>query len=747
MIYNRKWMSARSQSKVQFRKRKRERHDNKQRRTVVMAVSSVSASSNSLGETRPWRPTRQLSLVQQVASVDNFRPLSPRHLKQTFNNSKIQARALITTLTAPFTNENRDKQLEQLQSDRSQSDISRNKNVIRNLYISTTSIGFMVIGTTLYPPLFVPGMLGVSYLYTTFLKGSYQAIKDRRLTGDLMFTVTIAGAFVAGQFFAMSLGIWYANIMRWLLSKTQNNSRDSLVNLFGEQPRSVWLVVDGAEVEVPFENIQLDDQLVVTAGQMIPVDGTISNGIASIDQHRLTGESQPAEKTIGERVFASTIVISGKIIVRVEQAGAETTAAQIGHVLNNTANFNLSIKGRVEVFLDKVIPRLMLFSAACVPFIGLNSALGVLWCCPGYRMFLLGPMSMLNYLHLLSERGILIKDGQSLELLHEIDTVVFDKTGTLTEETPTVSRLFSSLDGLSEDQLLTYAAAAEHRQTHPIARAILQAADDRQLDVPDIDHAHYEIGYGVTVDVGGRTVRIGSARFMTMCDIVIPDFIQAEQDRCHADGHSLVYVALDEQLGGAIELQPTIRPETREIVQALQKSGKTLYIISGDHETPTKRMADELGIDHYFANTLPENKADLVKQLQDEGRSVCFIGDGINDAIALKQAHVSISLSGATSIATDTAQIVLMDGSLNNLTTIFKLGDEFNQNLNNSFAMTIIPNAFGIAGAIFLGWGLMTTITFKLFFWVPQLANVMLPLYTNQKQTLLKATQAKELKG
>ena len=308
---------------------------------------------------------------------------------------------------------------------------------------------------------------------------------------------------------------------------------------------------------------------------------------------------------------------------------------------------------------------------------------------------------------------------------------------------PVVSQIFScpasnSLGKFSQDELLAYAAAAEFRQTHPIALAILQAADMRQLDVPQIDHTHYEVGYGVKVNLNDQVIRVGSDRFMEMCDITIPAEIKTQQARCHKEGYSLVYVAIDEQLGGAIELRPTIRPETKEVIRALGESGKTLYIISGDHEAPTRRLAQELGIDHYFANTLPENKADLVRQLQEEGRAVCFIGDGINDAIALKQANVSISLSGATTIATDTAQIVLMDGELTQLPHIFELAKEFNDNLNSSFIVSIVPETIGLACTFLFGWGFLTAVIFNVFCWVPQLGNVMLPLYkhreTNKQQ-------------
>ncbi|MGH8473141.1 MAG: HAD-IC family P-type ATPase, partial [Gammaproteobacteria bacterium] len=249
------------------------------------------------------------------------------------------------------------------------------------------------------------------------------------------------------------------------------------------------------------------------------------------------------------------------------------------------------------------------------------------------------------------------------------------------------------------DTLLAYAAAAESRQTHPIARAILKAAAERRLTPPAFDQARYDVGYGIGVQIGDRRVRVGSDRYMAQEEIDVPDAILVIKEACHAEGHSLVMVAVDDRLAGAIELSPTLRPEARQVIAELRRRNHGLAIISGDQEQPTRNMAQALDIDRYFANILPENKAALVNQLQREGRVVCFVGDGINDAIALKTAPVSISLRGATTAATDTAQIVLMTQSLQQLPYLFHLGDDFSANLRACFAAAVFPGALIIGGA------------------------------------------------
>ncbi|MGB0383940.1 MAG: HAD-IC family P-type ATPase [Ardenticatenaceae bacterium] len=314
------------------------------------------------------------------------------------------------------------------------------------------------------------------------------------------------------------------------------------------------------------------------------------------------------------------------------------------------------------------------------------------------------------------------------------------KTGTLTLEQPVVGQIHTC-NGVSEENLLTYAAAAEYRQTHPIARAILQAADEHGLNVPEIDSAQYEVGYGIKVRLANKTIHVGSTRFMVMEGIAIPAEMQIIQQNAHENGSSLVMVAVDNQLGGAIELVAVIRPEAREIVRELRERKISMYIISGDHEKPTKQLAQELGIDNYFAETLPENKADMVAQLQEEGKSVCFIGDGINDSIALKKANVSISLSGASTIATDTAQIILMDGNLKQLENIFELAQGFENNMNNTLITSVVPGVITISGVFFLHFGLASSVILNNLGLMAGLSNVMWPLLAPSKESNKQETQ------
>jgi Cu2+-exporting ATPase len=344
------------------------------------------------------------------------------------------------------------------------------------------------------------------------------------------------------------------------------------------------------------EQVHAGDVVVVGAGETIPVDGSITRGIASIDQHMLTGEAQPVEKGSNDQVLASTIVLSGKIHIQVERAGSATTAAQIGNILNQTAAFKEKIETNSIALTERFLPLTIALSLVSLPFVGINRTLALLESSFGYNLRMSGPMSLLNLLQIAAQQGILVKDGAALEQLPTIDTVVFDKTGTLTLEQPHVGAVHT-YNSVSEDTVLTWAAAAEYRQTHPIARAILHAAHEQDLTLPPIDDAHYKVGYGLQVHLDGRTIRVGSTRFMEMEQVVLPDAVHQLQAACHSQGYSLVLVAMEQEIVGAIELHPTIRPEAHEVVHYLKQRNLDLYIVSGEHPDDSVAMrGDRIGM-------------------------------------------------------------------------------------------------------------------------------------------------------
>jgi Cu2+-exporting ATPase len=452
-----------------------------------------------------------------------------------------------------------------------------------------------------------------------------------------------------------------------------------------------------------------------------------------VDQHLLTGEAQPAEKGVGDVVLALTVVLSGQIWVRVEKTGSATVAAEIVRVLDRTVDFKTGRQLGAERAADRLVTPALLSGLVAWPFLGFSAAAGLTDTHPKYKTTLMSSLGLLNYFKRAVREGLLIKDGRTLELLHKVDTVVFDKTGTLTLAQPHVGRIYVC-PHRTAGELLSLAAAAEQHQSHPIAAAILQEARARRLVVPATQDADYRVGFGLTVTIDGATVRVGSMRFMQMEAIGVPPSLIDIQVRCHEAGHSLVLLAVDDEIAGAIELHSTVRPEAARVIAGLRERGiGSMYIISGDHEVPTRRLAEALGIEHYFAGTLPQNKAALIEQLQREGKVVCYVGDGINDSIAMKKSHVSVSLRGASTLATETAEVILLDGTLNHLCRLFELARECNRHMWTTMTPIYVASLIGIVGVLFGGFTFLHARVIHIASLAVGIGTGMLPALTRDK--------------
>lgn len=581
------------------------------------------------------------------------------------------------------------------------------------IYVSAGALGLALAGNLFFPPLRLVSLVGLLYSAAPIYQQAYRALAEERTVNMNVLSALVTTAYVGNGLLAWAsfTSLSYFFSLRWL-STVQDRVSEELTTVFTLHPQPIWLLVNSQEVKGWLETVQVGDMVIVRAGEVIPVDGTVVDGLASVDQQVLTGEARPVEKGPGAAVFAATLVLTGKVVILVEQTGAATTAAQIGQMLKDTIDFRTQRQQHATQLTDRLVLPILALSTATLPFLGLLSAAAVLDAHPHRHLNNLSTLSMLNFLLLATRQGILIKDGRSLELLNEVDTLIFDKTGTLTQKEPVVAAIHSCWPeqlGQGAEQVLMYAAAAEQYQSHPIAYAILAAAQARQLPMPPIDEATYKVGYGLVVTINEQKVQVGSERFMALEGITLPPAIEQVQASCQREGHSLVLVAVAGCLIGALELQTILRPEAKELLAALRQRPqiRSMIIVSGDQPAPTARLAQELGITDYFADVLPAGKAELIAHLQANGRKVCFIGDGINDAVALKQANVSISLRGATTAAIDTAQIVLMDESLHQLRALFELVQEFDANQRNTIFAVLTPGVVGLVGIYAFGFGLV----------------------------------------
>jgi heavy metal translocating P-type ATPase len=718
----------------------------------------------------------EVGIVQQVKNdLQALGKVVAHQVTTTLVNADEHYQSFVQNHIDPLLGKTRQSQMQEMLQEAALTLSPEERFVNQRLALATLALGSAVVGRLLFAPFMaVAIVLGLSAMWINYYFAYLQWQQTRRLGAIHLLCIYLAFLWLGGYAIIGAFGALLMGIGLKIKVITENQSRNHLIQIFNLQPATVWVRTGGMEVEIPFAQLQVGDTLVLSAGQIVPVDGTIIVGDATVDQHNLTGEAQPVEKGVGDPLLASTLLVTGKVDLQVEKTGADTTAGQIGTILNQTAQRNTEMGLKVLALTDQFALPTVALSVVSWPFIGPAGAMSLLGANCTITTYMSGTLAMLNFLNIAAEGGILVKDGFALEHLNSVDTIVFDKTGTLTVEQPQVAQIHI-LNSLSATEVLTLAAAAEARQSHPIARAILTAAAG--LTLPAIAEAHYEVGFGIKVrlvwgeeqkteeqktedreieesgEERGVLVRVGSARFMALEGVEVPAAVEPVMAASQAQGHSLVMVALGEQLVGCIELQPTVRPEAQRIVEGLRERGLALYIISGDHEAPTSKLALSLGMTGYFANVLPDQKATLVEELQQQGRKVCFIGDGINDAIAMRKAYVSISLRGATTVATDTAQIILMEGNLNQLLHLFALSERFAGNLKTNLRLSGALSLLAMGGVLFAGFSFAATEIVYTVSLLGGLGIAMQPLLNYRRQarareaTVVEATATPRLIG
>ncbi len=701
-------------------------------------------SSDTLNIFLFWQRSERGSLVSKLAEEGTQSSAShPPTPSQTLQNVDDRYQKWVRNHLDALLGSQRYKQLN-LISDDHYEEIEltpEERNINQNLGMSVVLL-FGALLASVSTPWFL--VLVFPMIITTMIEPLHTALMElqekRKITLMSLLSINMIGIWLGGYFIIGGLGLVLYFLSNKFIYIAQDRSRHALVDIYGQLPQFAVRLENGEEVTVTLDQLTPEDTIVVRAGQVIPADGRVIWGHASIDQHMLTGESQPAEREVGDAVYASTIVLSGTVHLHVEHTGQETVAAQITDILNNTSSYQSSIEGRSIEYAESWTYPTLIAGLLAFPLVSYEAMVAILGAGVGLNVRITSPIAMLNFLQVASSQNILFKDGRSLDLLHEVDTIVFDKTGTLTKEQPTLLEVYP-FGGYSAEEVLRYAAGAEHGQAHPIAHAILDAAQSLGLGLPKFNDVAIHMGYGLSTQFEAFEVHVGSWRFMENLGIALPPEVEAIREQSHLLGNSLVMVAFDNQFVGAIELEATIREEAHEVVQQLKERGLDLFIISGDQEQPTQALAQRVGIQNYYANVLPEGKADLIGMLQEQGRKVCFIGDGINDGIALKKAEVSVSLRGATSVAVDSAQIILMDKSLRSIPTMFGLGDEYHINQELGFQIATVPAIFSIFAIYFMGMGIAGSIALWNMSIIAGIGVTTFPLFTQRARERLQAQQ------
>lgn len=550
-----------------------------------------------------------------------------------------------------------------------------------------------------YPSLTLLNVVAISYTTVPILQRSFKSLfaegKIKNHGYSSLSSVLLLGT---GNYFAVSVHNVTYHLSEYFIERSRKNSARLTAEVYQSAPERVWVANNGVELQIPLAQVQTDDVVIVTTGEVIPVDGIISTGMALIDQQALTGEANPVEKGKGDTVMAATVVLSGRIGIRASHSGEDTRIDKLNQLLQQTEDYKTQLQLKGEAWADSIAFPIIATSAALAPFIGTAHALALLFSAPPNTVRSMLTVQTSAQMQQIVKQGVFIKDGRVLEELPHIDTILFDKTGTLTQTQPEVAAIIPCAD-YDAETLLTFAAAAEQRLDHPIARAIVEKA--QQLELPKVTHSSYDLGLGVTVEIDGLEIKVGSQRFIQPAS-PLPSVIKAAMQA--AQGHTFILIAVDGEIQGALELHPRLRPEVPTLIRALRR-GKQLMIVSGDLQAPTERFAKALNIDAAYGEVLPQDKAALIRQLQDQGRRVCFVGDGVNDAIAMKQANVSVCLNSASAITSEMAQVMILDDNLAPLDDLFDITNHLHKRLSNSLFFWV---GFGGANAVavpLLGFG------------------------------------------
>lgn len=537
-------------------------------------------------------------------------------------------------------------------------------------------------------PAWVAGLLGlIAYVAGGFygLQNAIESLREKTIDVDLLMILAALGAAIIGEWHEGALLLFLFSLSNVLQDYAINRSRTAIKSLFKLYPNEANVRRNGQIVTVGLEDIRLDDDVLIKPGERIPVDGIVISGQSALDESPITGESMPVDKGVGDTVFAGTLNKQGILDIRPTKAAEETTLARIIKMVEEAQDS----KAPTERFLDTFEQRYAMFIVlGTILFIFIPPLLGLVdFESNFYRAMVLMtvaspcaliisvPAAFISAIAAAARGGVLFKGGAYIESLASVKAVAFDKTGTLTFGQPVVTDVTSCCELCSED-LLAVAAAVEARSEHPLARAIVRYAKEKNVTVPEVDQFEAIPGQGIAAEVGGRTVHLGSLRYLETLQSA-PDHLQGEYERLENMGRTVIGVLREDNCHnctadcelkqdscdwmGLIAMADEVRPEAKQIIDDLHRQGVAVAMLTGDNERVAHTLASELGIDRVHAGLMPDEKVDTVRELQATYGQVAMVGDGVNDAPALALADIGIAMGAAgTDVALETADVVLM---------------------------------------------------------------------------------------
>ena len=551
-----------------------------------------------------------------------------------------------------------------------------------------------------------------------FYKAAYSSIRNRFADMNVLVALSSSVAYVysayitlfvpegMGFFDASAVVITTITLGMLLEDMAVERTGDAIKKLMGLQPKTAIVIQDDQEKEIPADEVQIGDTVIVKPGDRIPVDGSVMDGHTFIDESMITGESVPVEKNVGDTIFSGTINKTGTLKFQAEKVGLETMLAQIVRLAREVQASKAPIQRLADKVVNVFVP--VVVTTSIVTFavwffvfgnqsLALTTMVAVLAISCPCALGIATPAAIMIGVGKGAENGVLIKNNAVLEVARNLDTVVFDKTGTLTNGKLDVTDIVAD----DSRKILEVAAIAEKWSEHPIGQAIVKKAENEGISVAEPESFDALPGFGVTAKVKGKKVLIGNRALMKNNNVPVQQ-LENEIEKLEAEGKTVLIVAVKGKAAGAIAVSDTVKEHSKEAVSALQKMGLKVIMLSGDTRRTAEAVAKQLGIDEVLAEVVPAQKVDEIKKLQSQGRFVAMVGDGINDAPAITQANVGIAIGSGTDVAVDSGEIVLIKDDPRDVATSIKLSrktlGKIKQNLFWAFFYNIImiPLAAGV---------------------------------------------------
>ena len=530
------------------------------------------------------------------------------------------------------------------------------------------------------------------------LLSAFKSVKEKKISVDLLASIALVASLLTGEWASAAFINLMLTSARIFGDYTEAKAKAAIKSLLKLRPDKVRVKREGEVLDIPVREVRVGDMVVVESGERIPVDGSVIEGEASIDQSSLTGESVPVEKSKGDKVFSSTLAVSGSIIVRAEKVGENTTLEKIISLVESSQNEKPSIRTTVDKFAAWYI--VLILAASLIIYIvfqDMNLLLSLLLVACADDIAIAIPMAFLAAVGYAARRGVIIKGGSYLEGLTKVKTFIMDKTGTITRGKMKVEG-FLAYNGYSEKELLSFAGMTEFFSDHPVARAITDYVKDKGVKFEKPLDFKETPGKGISSVYKNKTIYSGKVKFLEESGIKIAQKEREDIARMQNEGYSVTLVGFNGELVGILNCADEIRPHVKEIIEKMKKFGvENVVMLTGDNEKVAKRIAGEAGITHFHANLLPENKIEYVKRYLNADSKVAMVGDGVNDAASLALADVGIAMGAIGSdAAIESADIALMRDDLREIPETMELGLYTRRIARQDFWIWGIVNAIGL---------------------------------------------------